>query len=29
MRDDLLRIIDTLDPEKLRLLYIVALELSR
>lgn len=29
MRDDLLRIIDTLDPVKLRLLYIVALELSR
>ena len=29
MRDDLLRIIDTLDPVKLRLLYIVALELSQ
>lgn len=29
MKDDLLRIIDTLDPEKLRLLYIVALELTR
>lgn len=29
MKEDLLRIIDTLDPEKLRLLYIVALELTR
>ena len=29
MKEDLLRIINTLDSEKLRLLYIVALELSR
>lgn len=29
MKEDLLRIVNTLDPEKLRLLYIVALELSR
>ena len=29
MKEDLIRIIDTLNPEDLRLLYIVALELVR